>query len=337
MQGERLAIARARLPTSYPVLRILWEQTALPVLAARDGLDLLHCPLNVGPVASAAPVVLTIHDLTFLYYPDRFDPLRQRYLAAFTRYSARRSRRILADSAATKRDVETAFGLPPGRVDVVYPGVDEDFRPYEAGKAEDAAVMAAFRARHGLPERIILYLGTLEPRKNVDKLVEAYAGAVARGLPHYLVLAGGKGWAYERIFRAVERHRLGERVIVPGYVDRAEQPLWYNAADLLVYPSQYEGFGLPPLEAMPCGVPVLTSDTSSLPEVAGDAGVTVDPTNVEALTEAIVAVLADPSRAQEMRAAGRRRAAQFSWLAAAQACVASYRAALGEPSAGPAA
>jgi glycosyltransferase involved in cell wall biosynthesis len=325
--GPRVRLAPTRLPTTHPVLRILWEQTVLPVLAVRDGVELLHCPLNVRPVLSRAPVVLTIHDLTFVRFPDRFHPLKQRYLANLTRFSARRARRILADSAATKRDVEETFGIPAARVDVVYPGVDEDFRPYDPADATDRAALDDFRKAHALPARYVFYQGTLEPRKNVDRLVEAYARAVRRGLPHALVLAGGRGWGYDAIFAAVERLGLQDRVIFPGYVQRREQPLWYNAADVFVYPSQYEGFGLPALEAMACGVPVITSNTSSLPEVVGDTGITVDPTDVEALAEAMLSVLTDSGRAAEMRIAGRRRAGAFTWQGAATACVSAYRAA----------
>jgi glycosyltransferase involved in cell wall biosynthesis len=325
VEGERLRIVSTPMPTTNPLLRIVWEQTVLPVLARRHNVDLLHCPLNVRPIASTPPVVLTIHDLTFERFPDRFNPLKQRYLSWLTRHSAHRARRVLADSAATKEDVERYYGISPSRVDVVYPGVDDDFRPYQARDAADAAALAQFRARHHLPERIILYLGTLEPRKNVDRLVHAYSRLVAQGLPHHLVLAGGKGWHYQAIFQAVEDLGLRERVHFPGYVSREEQPLWYNAADVFVYPSLYEGFGIPPLEAMACGVPVVTSDTSSLPEAVGDAGTTVDPTDVEALTEAIGRVLNDPSRAASLRGAGRRRAALFTWEAAAERCLASYR------------
>ncbi len=327
LESARLRIASTRLPTTHPVLRILWEQTALAALAARDGIDLLHCPQNVRPLGATVAVVVTIHDLTFIRYPDRFDPLRRRYLATFTRYSARHAARVLADSDATRRDVVAAFGLPADRVHVVYPGVDEDFRPYDPRHPADRKALQAFRARHQLPERFILYLGTLEPRKNVDRLVLAYGRLAAAGLPHFLVLAGGKGWNYQAIFRAIEQQGLQDRVIVAGYVARAEQPLWYNAADLFVYPSQYEGFGLPPLEAMACGVPVVTSDTSSLPEVVGTAGATVDPGDVEALTETMRAVLSDGARAAAMRAQGLRQAARFTWQAAAASCLAAYRAA----------
>ena len=329
IEGPRLRLSPAPFPTTSPVVRILWEQTVLPALAVRDRVDLLHCPLNVQPVLTTCPVVLTIHDLTFIRFPERFSRVKQRYLATLTRYSARRARRILADSAATRDDVIAAFGIPPERVDVVYGACDPDFRPVDRSDNEEVAALAAFRRKHQLPDRFILYLATLEPRKNVDRLVHAYARLVAQGFPHALVLAGGKGWGYEKIFRAIEEHGLRDRVITPGYVSRDEQPRWYNAADLFVYPSQYEGFGLPPLEAMACGIPVVTSDASSLPEVVGSAGKTVNVDDVEALADAMAAVLSDPAEAARMREQGLQRAATFTWESAAAACVTAYRRAAG--------
>ena len=268
--GPRVRLAPTRLPTTHPVLRILWEQTVLPVLAVRDGVDLLHCPLNVRPVLSRAPVVLTIHDLTFVRFPDRFHPLKQRYLANLTRFSARRARRILADSAATKRDVEETFGIPAARVDVVYPGVDEDFRPYDPADATDRAALDDFRKAHAPPGALRVSTRARWSRGRTSTgWSRRSPGPCAAGCPTpWCSPAGGAG-ATTPSSRAVERLGLQDRVIFPGYVERREQPLWYNAADVFVYPSQYEGFGLPALEAMACGVPVITSNTSSLPEVVG--------------------------------------------------------------------
>ena len=328
--GPRLRLSPTRLPTLSPIMRILWEQTVLPALAIRDGIDVLHCPLNVLPVASRVPVVLTIHDLTFIRYPDRFHPAKQRYLAAFTRYAARHARRIVTDSAATRTDVIEAFDISPDVVHVVYPGVDPDFRPIDPDNGGQGDTLAAFRTRHNLPDHFILYLGTLEPRKNVDRLVRAFAGLVRQGLPHTLVLAGGRGWDFEAIDRAVIEEGVEDRVRFPGYVSRAEQPLWYSAADVFVYPSQYEGFGLPVLEALACGTPVVTSATSSLPEVVGTAGLTVNPGDERALADAIASVVTDPALASALRRAGPAQASPFTWAAAAQGCVLAYRAALGK-------
>ena len=329
VEGRRLRLSPAPFPTTSPMVRIFWEQTLLPALALRDRVNVLHCPLNVQPVLTTRPVVLTIHDLSFVRFPERFSRAKQRYLVTLTRYSARRARRILTDSAATRDDVIAAFGIPPERVDVVYGACDADFHPVDTADTAEVASQAAFRRKYGLPDRVILYLATLEPRKNVDRLVHAYARLVQRGFPHALVLAGGKGWGYERIFQAIEQHGLQDRVIVPGYVSRDEQPRWYNSAELFVYPSQYEGFGLPPLEAMACGIPVVTSNTSSLPEVVGSAGKTVNVDDVEALADAMAAVLTDPVEAARMREQGLQRAATFTWESAAAGCVAAYRRAAG--------
>ena len=329
VEGRRLRVVGSRVPTVSPVARIAWEQVVLPVLALRDRLDVLHCPLNVLPIAARVPVVLTIHDLTFLRFPERFHWAKQRYLATFTRYAARHASRIVTDSAATRNDVIEAFRIDPNRVDVVYPGVDSDFRPYDGGGESHEA----FRARMGLPEQYVLYLGTLEPRKNVDRLVRAFARLVRGGLPHTLVLAGGRGWDYAAIDRAIALEGIGHRVIVPGYVRREDQPLWYSAAKLFVYPSQYEGFGLPVLEALACGTPVVTSNASSLPEVVGRAGIAIDPTDEVALADAMRSVLTEPQLAARLREAGPVQASSFTWAEAAAGCVRAYRGALPHPQA----
>ncbi|HLG71321.1 MAG TPA: glycosyltransferase family 1 protein [Chloroflexota bacterium] len=307
-----------RLPAGKPVVRILWEQMVLPVLAAR--LDVLHCPVNVLPVAAPCPAVLTIHDLTFLRYPERFRAERQRYLATLTRFSARRARRIMTDSANTKRDVAELFGVPPDRIEVVYPGLDDVFHPFEA------AEIAEFRGRKGLPEEFLLYVGTLEPRKNVPLLLRAYRLLLARGLERWpLIIGGGRGWMFDDIYREVEQGGLSDHVRFAGYIDPAELPYWYAAATAFVYPSLYEGFGLPALEAMACGTPVVVSNTSSLPEVVGDAGLQVDPTSVDELADALGEVLESKARREQMSAEGLRQAASFTWEKAATQLTDIYR------------
>lgn len=178
---------------------------------------------------------------------------------------------------------------------------------------------------------MILFLGTLEPRKNIVTLLEAYALLRRRkGFAHRLVIAGGKGWYYKEIDAAVERLGLRGEVFFPGFVPQDELALWYAAADLFVYPALYEGFGLPPLEAMACGTPVVVSSASSLPEVVGDAGLLVDPHDPAALAQAMLAVLDDPARHQALRQAGLARASAFSWRAAAQGTAAVYHQILGD-------
>jgi glycosyltransferase involved in cell wall biosynthesis len=194
---------------------------------------------------------------------------------------------------------------------------------------DDREVIRAWKARRGLPERMVLFVGTLEPRKNLPLLLEAYARLRQTGCTHTLVVAGGKGWYYQAIEATVERLGLRDAVLFPGFVPDEELPLWYNAAELFVYPSLYEGFGLPPLEAMACGTPVITSNAASLPEVVGDAGVVVDAHDVTALARAMADLLGDAERRRRLRAAGLARARQFTWRATANRTAALYHEILG--------
>ena len=311
---------RTALPTSRTPVRVLYEQTLLPLHSLRSRFQLTHSFLNVSPLFSAGAQVVTIHDLSYLTAPEAH-PLRRRiYLGLFSRLSALRAGAVLADSQSTKRDLVRRFGVSPDKVWVVYPGVDPDMAPASEREIEQ------FRARNGLPARFVLYLGTLEPRKNVDKLVRAFATLKRRGAyDGGLVLAGGRGWGSEAIDAAIEEEGVGSEVRLAGYVSREDQALWYNAAQVFVYPSAYEGFGLPVLEAMACGVPVITSSVSSMPEVVGDAAVTVPPGSVDAIAEALDALVNSVSRREELRERGLARSSRFSWEIAADKCLQAYR------------
>jgi glycosyltransferase involved in cell wall biosynthesis len=310
----------SRLPTGRPPVRILWEQALQPWAVRRAQVDVLHGPAFVGPLTSACPCVITFHDLSFLFFPQGFRKLNRSYLRTFSRLSARRARRVIAVSESTKRDLVKWYGLPAAKIDVVYNGVDTSFQPVPTDQVN------AFRSREGLPERFILFVGTLEPRKNVARLIEAYA-RLPKGRPP-LVLVGSKGWLYDEIFARVEALSLQGDVRFAGYVPVEALPYWYNAAELFAYPSLYEGFGLPALEAMACGTPVVTSTASSLPEVVGDAARLVDPGDVDALASAMEQVLADRDLRAQMREAGLAQSRHFSWETAARRTVESYRRAL---------
>jgi glycosyltransferase involved in cell wall biosynthesis len=316
--GVRLQFSR--LPTQRPPVRILWEQVFQPRAVRRADVDLAHGPAFVGALASRYPFVITVHDLSFLLYPQNFRTMNRLYLKTLTRLSVRRARRVIAVSESTKRDLVQQYDLSPARIDTVYNGVDPSFRPLPPDQ------VAAFRTKRGLPERFILFVGTLEPRKNLVRLVEAYS-QLSRPRPP-LMLVGGKGWLYEQIFARVEALDLCNDVHFVGYVSTDELPWWYNAAALFAYPSLYEGFGLPPLEAMACGTPVVTSTASSLPEVVGDAGWLVDPADTASLVEAMGQALTDENEREKMRAAGLVRAQGFSWQETARCTVNSYRKAL---------
>lgn len=307
----------SRLPTINPRVRIPWEQFFAPLLLRQIRADLFHGTLNVAPLACPVPTVITIHDLAFIRFPATFRAYNRTYLDLATRMSARRAARILTVSEHTRREVIGLLGVPAERVVVTPNAARRHFRP------PDPAALAAFRAHHDLPDRFVLYVGTLEPRKNLTGLLAAYA-QVARQTDTPLLIGGGKGWLYEPVFAQLEQLGLRDRVHFVGYIDEAELPLWYAAATLFVFPSIYEGFGMPPLEAMACGTPVVTSNTSSLPEVVGTAGVMVPPTNIDQLAAAILRVLGDADLRSELRARGLQQAAHFSWRATAERTLAAY-------------
>lgn len=308
------------LPTTQPLVRIGWEQLVQPFVLRQEKIDLLHSLAFVTPLVSPCPAVITIYDLSFIIFPQGFKYLKRLYLTLLTRLSAQKARRIITISESTKRDTMRLLGVPLEKVDVVYCGVDKAFHPLSERE------VASFRQKRGLPERIILFVGTIEPRKNVARLIEAYSRL--RNGQVKLVIGGAKGWLYEEVFARVEELALTGDVLFPGYISPDELPLWYNAAELFVYPSLYEGFGLPPLEAMACGTPVITSKVSSLPEVVGEAGLTVDPMDSEGLAEAMSQVLGDRALRQSMRERGLARTGRFSWAKAAQETVEVYRRAL---------
>lgn len=325
-----LAVRRSRRwNTQRPASRILWEQLALPVLSQARRLDLLHGAVNVSPLVAPCPAVITIHDLSFVRYPQAFPAVQRVYLQTQVKRSARSARRVIAVSEATKRDVMALFGVPAERIDVVYNGVDSAFTP---AAMDD---IRAFRRRKGLPERYVLHLGTLEPRKNLVRLVQAFHDARSQGATDVaLILAGGKGWSYDDIFAEVSRLGLEQAVLFPGYIPDDELPWWYRGAEIFCYPSLLEGFGLPVAEALACGVPVITSDRSSLPEVAGDAAWLVDPTSVDALSQALATLLTNKDQARVFAAKGPPQAARFTWRRTAEQTAAVYRKALAEKSGG---
>jgi glycosyltransferase involved in cell wall biosynthesis len=201
---------------------------------------------------------------------------------------------------------------------VTYNGVDPRFAP------PDPVVLDAFRRRAGLPEQFILFIGTLEPRKNVPTLLEAYA-RIASETNVPLILGGGKGWLYDEIFAKAEQLNLGDRIRFAGFIDDADLPLWYAAATVFTLPSLYEGFGIPLIEAMACGTPVVASTSSSLPEIVGDAGLLVSPTDPDALGAAILRILREPDLRAELREQGFVRARRFSWYETAQRTLDVYR------------
>ena len=228
---------------------------------------------------------------------------------------------MIANSQSTARDLVATLHLPADKIDVAPPGCDPAlFHPLPADR------IAEFRRANNLPERFWLFVGTLEPRKNLPLLLEAYA-ALPQRLP--LIIGGGKGWDYAPIFEAVERLHLEQSVQFVGFIPAEALPIWYNCAEVFIYPSVFEGFGMPVLEAMACGTPVIVSDTSSLPEVAGEAGLCIPPHDVEAWTAALRRAADDAEWRGSARERGMIEAARYHWSLTAQQTVASYRRAVG--------
>lgn len=265
--------------------------------------DVTFVPAHTLPFAFPGRAVVTAHDLGFRHFPQAHPTRQRRYLDLTTRYSARRAAVVLADSQATANDLGHFYATPPGRVRVVYPGVDAP-PIHEVDLGE----------RYGLPERYFLFLGTLQPRKNIARIVQAYHRyRAAVNDPAALVLAGGKGWLFDPAWTADV-----PGVLLPGYIDDADKGALYHAALGLVFPSLYEGFGFPVIEAMHCGLPVIASNTSSLPELVGDAGLLVDPLDVSAISGAMIRLHREPDLRETLRAAGRAQANRFTWDAAAR-------------------
>lgn len=313
-----------------PYERILWEQTRLARHAENLQVDLIHGLVNVLPLRSNVPGVVTVHDLTFLRLPKLFPWAKRTYLTYLCRESASRAKRIIAVSQQTADDLIEFFDVPAQKIDVVHNGVDERFHPGTEADIE------AFRQHKQLPERFLLYLGTLEPRKNLELLIKAFAdwkrSEPAKGEDVKLVVAGGKGWFYEEIFTAVKELAIENDVLFPGYIPEKELPDWYRAAEIFVYPSQFEGFGLPVLEAMACGVPVICSQTGSLVELVNDAAITVTTESPKALTAAIDKLIGDATLRKDLRQRGLARSSLFSWAQAAQQTVDVYNHVLdGQP------
>jgi glycosyltransferase involved in cell wall biosynthesis len=251
-----------------------------------------------------------VHDLGFLAYPEAHRAAERRYLAWSTGWNARRSTAVLADSAATRADLVRQYGVAESKVHVVHLGRDESLVP-----VRDRQVLEETRARVGIGQRYLLCVGTLQPRKNLSRVVEAFARLAARPelLDVQLVLAGKRGWLYEELFSQVGRRGLEGRVLFPGYVDEADLAALYSGALVYIYPSLYEGFGIPVLEAQACGVPVMTSNNSSLPEVAGDAALLVDPTDVDAIADAMLRLATDDALRAELVQRGFENVKRFSW------------------------
>ncbi len=286
----------------------LWTHVRLSLEMATHPPDVLFVPAHVLPIVHPTRSVVTVHDLGYLHYPQAHTRWARWYLRWATSYSVRGAARVIADSQATKRDLINYCRAAPERVTVVYPGYDPSFAP-----VHDHAKVAAIRERYRMPGEYIIYVGTLQPRKNLITLVDAFGNLLTEARSVHLVIVGRKGWLYEPLFARVRQLHLEERVHFPGYVPQPDLPALLTGAQAFVLPSLYEGFGLPVLEAMACGTPVICSNVSSLPEVAGDAAILINPHDTTGLVQALRRVLDDAALRHDLAQMGLAQVSRFSW------------------------
>ena len=290
-----------------------FERFALSLELAPHSLDVLHSPDFIPPSQPRCPIVITMHDLAFLLYPRFLTRDSARYYGQVD-LAARQADHIIAVSESTKRDTVRLLGVPESKITMIHEAAHPLFTP-----VTNEETLERTRARHNLPPEFILFVSTIEPRKNLPTLLRAFRRLRDNyKSPAMLAIAGHRGWLAEEVDNVLDELKLRDAVHFLGGVPNEELVYLYNAARLFVLPSFYEGFGLPPLEAMACGTPVIVSNVSSLPEVVGDAGMLVAPEDVEGLTVAMWRVLTDDNLRKEMRAKGLKRAATFSWERAAR-------------------
>lgn len=299
----------------------IWHRLHLPfnVEWLIGQVDLFHGPdFVLPPLHPRTRAVVTVHDLSFLHLPHCFEPALLDYLNSAVPRATARADWVLADSESTRRDAIELLGVPEQQTSVLYPGVEPRFQPIQ-----ESAALNRVRAQYGLPQSFILSVGTVQPRKNYVRLVEACTQLDVEDV--HLVIVGGKGWLYQELFDRIKELDLQERVHMTGYVDDADLPALYNLAQVVAQPSLYEGFGIPIVEAMACGIPVVAANNSSLPEAAGDAGLLVDAQDSEALADALSRALIDSQLRRTMIERGLAQAGRFTWQKAAETLHATYQ------------
>jgi glycosyltransferase involved in cell wall biosynthesis len=286
----------------------VWSAWTFPRALRQDGVEVAHVQYTIPPFMPC-PTVTTIQDISFKRFP-RFFGLKDRLILDLgVRWARSAAARIIVPSEHTKKEIVQLYRVDPDKISVIHLGVDRRFEPVDRDQARQIAA-----ERYGIRSPYVLTVGVIQPRKNLGRLLDGFAGLKGiRQTNHKLVIVGKPGWKETNLQRRIDELGLGEDVIFTGYVPREDLPALYSGADAFVYPSVYEGFGLPPLEAMACGTPVITGNRSSLPEVVGEAGIMVDPYDAEAFARAMANVLSSESLRNEMSALGIARAAKFTW------------------------
>lgn len=310
------------LPTTNQLFKITWQHFYLPSRLKDLRIDVFHEPTFIAPFFKQCPTVITIHDLAFKLLPNCYTLRNRLYLDWLMKRSMDTSDMVIAVSENTKKDILLNYKIKEQKVKVVYEAVDENFHPVINLKEEKTAKV---KAKYGIMGNFILTVSLISPRKNMVNLIRAFTRLKQNGkIDHQLVIVGPKGWLFKEIFEEAARSGYKEDIIFSDFVAQDELVMLYNTADVFVYPSLYEGFGLPLLEAMACNCPVVASNCSSITEVCSEAALLVDPYDPNGLADAIFKVLADSSFKKSLIEKGSIRAASFSWRRAAVETVEIY-------------
>lgn len=307
------------------VKRFVWDQFIFPGLAKKAKVELLHQPCFSAPIFYSGKVIATCHDLISVFFPENLPLASRLFYSRWMPFSYRKAMLIIASSEHTKRDIMSLLNIPESRIRVVHLAVSADFKPVESRNK-----ISQTQNKYGTGKKYLLHVGTLEPRKNLEFLVKSFALAYREGIEENLVITGKKGWYFDGLFELVKKLHLEKKVIFTGYVEEKDLPALYSGATAFLFPSLYEGFGFPPLEAMACGTPVISSSTSSLPEVVGSAGILLPPKDERLWAKNIIKIVRDVKLAKTLRDLGLRQAAKFTWENTARKTIEVYKEAMGK-------
>lgn len=299
--------------------KILWDQIFIPFSALKARIDLLFSPKWTAPLISPCKILMVVPDMGYYPHPEFYKGRDILYLKLMIPLYLRKATRVIAVSHTTKKDIIKFTGVDKSKVVVVHMAAEDIF-----AESVDPVFVERVKAKYSLSSQFILHVGIIYPGKNVEKLICAFA-KIAKKFPHKLVLVGGFRWKYSRVFDLIEEFNLKDKVIITNWVPRSELPVFYKLADLFAFPSLYEGFGIPVLEAMTCGCPVVTSSTGATPEIAGDAALIVNPRSVDEIYKAIVRVLEDEKLKKELVSKGYARAKKFSWEKSARETLSVFK------------
>jgi glycosyltransferase involved in cell wall biosynthesis len=322
---QNFKIKRFRIPGK--ILMLSWGYLKFPPIDLLTGkFDIFHSTNFIIPPKKEGKIIITIHDLYFMKYPENTELFGGRYFKRFLPSNINKVDKIIAVSRSTKRDIINILGVNEDKIEVIYEGVDNIFKPIN-----DRVKVLKIKDRYSLPDKFILFVGSIEPRKNILSLIKSFS-LIRSKIEHKLVVVGSKGWGYKNIFDAIDSLNLRKSVMFTGYVPEYDLPYIYNASDLFVFPSFYEGFGLPVLEAMACGIPVIASNRSSIPEIIGDSGIVIDPDNIHELKDAMLNLLNNDELKKRLIDKGIKRASMFSWEKTAYNTLDLYKSVINENS-----